>query len=345
MFFPNLKKIIAKKPKILNLLQLGRGWAPFPFFYLVHLTLACNAHCKFCYQKEGIWNNFPKDFFKISDFEKILKQAKTFIFKRPLIYFFGGEPLLHPQFGSFLSLTQKYHYPCALTTNGILLVKYSDQIAHASNLSQITVSLQGTSEVHEQIIGQDGVFENIISSLHRIKQIDPKKIVNIVCVLGQENMSHLLPLANFLNRSFVKKEIDTLVFRYPVQKEICRIIDTAALQLQIKQLKKIRSNFDILFSAEDWFWVDQATKSFFKKSNCNLPWLGLGIMPNLDVLAGGSILTCAQILGNLRQESFKEIWNGKKICNLRKQILKYGLPLTCQGCCHSQIDYPSNYKT
>lgn len=338
MIFLNLKRIIAKKPKILNLFHLGRGWAPFPLFYLVHLTLACNANCEFCYQKTKQWLGFSKDFLTRSDFEETLKQAKSFIFKRPLIHFFGGEPLLHPQFADFLDLVTKYRFPCALTTNGILLGKHADKISAAGNLCQINISLYGLGKVHDQIVGRNGIFDDIISNIKRLQEVTPRrKIININCVINKENYDKLTIFAEFLSRYFRKKEIKSVVFQYPMREEICRGINAAILKSESEKIKKIKFSFAIYFISEKWlndYW--NSTPSYFN-GNCNLPWLGLGILPNLDVLPGGSVLTCARPIGNLKDKSLKEIWNGQKLKDFRRTILKRGLPFSCLGCCHAQF--------
>ena len=331
----NLKRIIAKKPRILNLFQLGRGWAPFPLFYLVHLTLACNANCEFCYQKRGEWSGFSKDFLAVGDFEEILKQAKMFIFKRPLIYFFGGEPLLHPQFVDFLELVEKFRYPSSLTTNGILLGKYLKPIGAARHLNQLTVSLHGVGKIHDNLIGRVGVFQEIVSAIHRLKEWAPKKVINITCVITRENKDKLLDLANFLDKSLFGK-ISALVFRYPMTNAFLLESKNNHFSEVIEKIRKIKFSFPVFFTAEDWLGVKRG-KGYLSEGNCNLPWLGLGILPNLDILSGGSVLTCSQPLGNLKQNSLKEIWNGERLRDLRKRILKSGLPLTCQGCCHAQL--------
>jgi MoaA/NifB/PqqE/SkfB family radical SAM enzyme len=338
MIFPNLKKIIAKKPRILNLFQFGRGFASFPLFYLVHLTLACNVRCPFCYQNDSAFDVCRKDFLKIDNFELILRQAKTFIFKRPLIHFFGGEPLLHPQFADFLAAAEKFRFPCALTTNGILLAKYMDEIAAAGNLRQINISLYGAGGVHDRIVGLGGVFDEIISNIKRLQEAARrKKIININCAINKENFDKLRAFAGFLNKYFKKREIGALVFQYPMQKEICREIDNPVFKTEIEKLKKIKFGFDIYFMSERWFNNYRAAKPSFFKGNCNLLWLGLGILPNLDVLPGGSVLTCSRPVGNLKEKTIKEIWNSQEIKSLRKQILKRGLPSFCWGCCHARV--------
>ena len=124
----NLKKFIADQPLIFNLLKLGGTKSPQPLFLLVHLTLACNLCCPDCYQSlDNFYKPFKKQFIKLEDFKNLLVQARQFWFQ-PRIHFFGGEPLLHPNFAILLKLTDQTGFQSSITTNGILLKKYLSQI-------------------------------------------------------------------------------------------------------------------------------------------------------------------------------------------------------------------------
>lgn len=72
------------------------------------------------------------------------------------------------------------------------------------------------------------------------------------------------------------------------------------------------------------------------QNNCNIPWLGLNILPNLEVTPGGGVLGCNQVVGNLKKESLKEIWNNSSMKKFRKDIIRDGLPALCFRCCHRQ---------
>ena len=53
-----------------------------------------------------------------------------------------GEPLLHPELRSFLDLAARRGYRVILTTNGTLLSHWSEELAHASGLHKVNLSLQ-----------------------------------------------------------------------------------------------------------------------------------------------------------------------------------------------------------
>ena len=63
---------------------------------------------------------------------------------------------------------------------------------------------------------------------------------------------------------------------------------------------------------------DLKSKSHYSKQYCEYPWLSLSIM------ADGNVVPCTQIsnheivLGNVKENTLEEIWNGKKYQELRK---------------------------
>lgn len=106
-------------------------------FKKVYLEISniCNVQCSFCpivEKDEKIMN--------VVEFEEILKQVAplTEIICLHLL----GEPLAHPQFLKILEICEQYKTQVDLTTNGILIKKYKDQIVHSKCVRQINFSLQ-----------------------------------------------------------------------------------------------------------------------------------------------------------------------------------------------------------
>lgn len=336
----NLKKFISSKPKILNLFQTFGDYALQPFFLLIHLTLACNRHCADCYQLNDVFYSSLKHFnIKLNDFEKILKEAKTFLIK-PQIHFFGGEPLLNPYFTELLALADKYGFKSSLTTNGILLDKYIKNILN-SDLGQINVSINDVKEKYDSEGNLPGVFDKIIVAIRSLKRENRgtrKKIVNVNCVISENNQSHLVDIAKYFIDNDVN--IDVLAFQHPYFSPSRPNIDLDVLVSQMGKIVDLKANFEILtipdvkFKDLAAFYLSQKTN--ISKKNCIIPWLGLNVLPNLAVTPGGGVLGCNQIVGDLKKNSLKEIWNNLIMRKFRKNIIQHNLPAACFRCCHRQ---------
>lgn len=337
----NFKKFIYNKSKILNLFQTFGGYALQPFFLLIHLTLACNRHCVNCYQLNDEFYSSLKHFnIKPDDFEGILKEAKLFLIK-PRIHFFGGEPLLNPYFVELLNLADQYGFKSSLTTNGILLEKYIKNILN-SDLDQINVSINDIKERYDSEGNLPGVFDKIITAIGSLKQKNnkgpSKKIVNINCVISESNQNHLVDIAKYFIDNNI--DIDVLAFQHPYFSLSGQNIDLDVLVSQMKKIAELEANFEILtipnikFKDLPAFYFSQKTNIF--KNNCIIPWLGLNILPDLKVTPAGGVLGCNLIVGDLKHDSLKTIWNNSAMRNFRKNIIKHNLPVACFRCCHRQ---------
>lgn len=350
----NIKKFIYRKSKIFNLGQIFGGYAWQPFFILIHLTLNCNCRCQYCYQRDEPFYNKRNDFIKPTDFEDILADIKKSFLIKPKLHFFGGEPLLNPYFSQILDLADDYGMETSITTNGILLEQHLDQILK-SNLKQINISIDDIGQKSDQIKQFKGCFQKVIDNIKKLrnKQGKKKKIININCVIIPDNYDHLIDLALYLRDNMM--DIDVLAFQHmyfsPTGDKLK--IDLAVLKSQIEKLKNLKTKFDILLipniKSKDlsaYYLIDDKVlylrprrmkqdRAIFK-NNCNIPWFGLNILPNLEVTPGGAALGCNRVVGYLKKQTLKEIWNNSLMKQFRKNIIKYGLPKICFRCCYRQ---------
>ncbi len=339
----NIKKSIHKNPKLLNLARIFGEKAIQPLFLLIHLTLNCNCHCHACYQKDDNFYLSKNGIIRLNDFEKILKDAKKSFFIKPLIHFFGGEPLLNPYFVEILKLSDSYGFKSSITTNGILLDKYIDDILN-SNLNQLNISIDDIGGRHNELRGVPGCFDKVIANIKEIRQKEPtyksqQKTININCLIGEKNYSHLFDLAKYFSDNNVY--IDTLSFQHQYLNlaNFQQKIDLNILKSQLEKISNLKLNFKIYFLPDinvrdmELFYGSNNSSS---KNNCNIPWLGLNILPNMEVTPGGGVLGCNQVIGDLKKENLKKIWNNNAVRKFRKNIIKNGLPAICNRCCHRQ---------
>jgi len=116
-------------------------------------------------------------------------------------------------------------------------------------------------------------------------------------------------------------------------------IDLDILKSQLEKISSLKLNFKIYFlpninikDIKAFYCGDNSSS----KNSCNIPWIGLNILPNMEVTPGGGVLGCNQIIGNLKEKRMKKIWNNSFMRKFRKNIVKNGLPVICHRCCHRQ---------
>lgn len=74
------------------------------------------------------------------EFEAILKQVAPLT--EIVCLHLMGEPLAHPKFLQILDICERYKTQIDLTTNGILIKKYKEQLIHSTCVRQVNFSLQ-----------------------------------------------------------------------------------------------------------------------------------------------------------------------------------------------------------
>lgn len=338
----NLKKVIYKNNKLLNSFRLLGDYSFQPFFLLFHLTLDCNCSCINCYQIADDFYQSKNGTIMPSDFEKIIKDAKKSFLIKPAIHFFGGEPLLNPHFMEIVKITEKYDFRCSLTTNGILLSRYLDCILQNRKLDQLNISLDDIGVKHDSLRNFPGSFEAATSSINQIREMEKKnklkkrKIININCIINSRNYDHLFDVFSYYSENNI--DIDMLVFQHQYGGE--NNYNIKKLKDQISKLKEAKASFEIaIIPNVDMRFLDKFYVHYSKKisGKCPVPWIGLNIMPNLDVTPGGGVLGCNQVVGSLKEGSIKEIWNGKRMKEFRKKIIANGIFPACAKCCHARL--------
>ncbi len=337
----NLKKIINKNPWFLNLAKLGCDFLSEPLFLLIHLTLSCNCRCQACYQRyDNFYQNRKSEFIDFEQLEKFLKEARKFFIK-PRLHLFGGEPLLHPDFEKILTLMDESGIKSSLTTNGVLLEKFADKIS-SSGLDQINVSLDDLGEEHDLLRNFRGCFGRVLGGIKALrgkkKSGWQNKTININCLIGENNYFRLTDMVNY----FIKNNlnINLLAFQHSYFDPTAQQpqIDLVVLKIQIEAVTKIKAPFEIVFipkiknkDLEEFYFLDKK-KSF--KNSCLMPWLGLSILPNLEVTPGGGVLGCNLVIGDLKKSSLKEIWRSQSLNDFREKIRQKSMPAACSRCCH-----------
>ena len=149
----------------------------------------CNFRCIYCMPEEKFHSGF--NFLKSSErlsFDEILRVTKLFTdLGVSKIRITGGEPLLRVNLTELIGdlSTLKKIEDIALTTNGVLLKKYSEELK-ACGLNRITVSLDSIDPVQfRKMSGGRGNLETVLEGIDAALSVGFKKLkINAVIKRG-----------------------------------------------------------------------------------------------------------------------------------------------------------------
>ncbi len=150
----------------------------------ISVTDRCNLRCSYCMPPEGIPLMAHDEILKYEEIIRLARLAHGVGFTKFRIT--GGEPLARkglPDLVRELARIDK-NIDLALTTNGVLLSKYAEELKSAG-LRRINISLDTLKREKFQQISRFDLFDEVMSGIERAIQVgfEPIKI-NVVAVKG-----------------------------------------------------------------------------------------------------------------------------------------------------------------
>ncbi len=254
----------------------------------VELTSCCNYKCIMCPNKD--LKKEDKGFMDFDLYKKIVDESRDFIFEINLAH--RGESLMHPQLIEAIAYAKKNRIFTRLHTNGSLLTEDISRKIIRTKLDRLSFSFDGYDKETYEKIRKGGNFdktlENIVHFLEIKKEAHSKKPITALEVINfnQKHKEESLEARKRFHSQFKNLPLNKIVFK------------------------------------EMHNWAGQIEKESLGKKYtvCPFPWNALIIYWD------GAVLPCTQdffgefIVGNVKDSSLKEIWNGDKMRHLRKKL-------------------------
>ena len=154
----------------------------FHNYLRISLIEKCNLRCTYCMPSAGIQLS-PKE--SLMTPEEVYEIAKVFVHHGvDKIRLTGGEPVLRKDFGAILERLSTLKVSLALTTNGVLLDRYLDDLKRAG-LRKLNFSLDTLNPESFNTITLRDQFERVHTNLQMVlkEKFDVK--INAVLLKGQ----------------------------------------------------------------------------------------------------------------------------------------------------------------
>ena len=352
-----------------KLKSINKRFYPQKLFYgpewiVLGVNNVCNLHCKMCdvgieYTASNFYQNLmgtspvnmPMDLIK-----KIFDQTAKYFPKTKIGYAFT-EPLIYPQLIESLYYAKSQKLFTSITTNALNLNQKANDLC-AAGLNDIYISLDGPEKIHNEIRGNNKSFQKAIEGIEELLIHKNPPDISIYCVITEWNIGHLKEFVDF----FVKYPIKQLGFmhtnftpdfivqnhnkiygdKYPAtisnteQIEINKMNLNFLLQ-EIIEIKKTIYPFEVTFSPE--ITDEKILDVFYNQPENFIGKICNDVYRNIMIKSDGSVIPahgrCYNInIGNINNNSIKEIWNSKTVSEFRKDLMKAGglLP-ACSRCC------------
>ncbi len=146
----------------------------------VSVTDRCNLRCVYCMPKEGVHLLKKEEILSVDDIAEVIRAGAGLGIRK--IRLTGGEPLVR---SGIVELVKKINQiqgieEITMTTNGILLPKYADDLKKAG-LNRVNISLDSVFPGQYKKITGGGNFEKVVEGIRAAKKagLAPVKI-NVV---------------------------------------------------------------------------------------------------------------------------------------------------------------------
>jgi MoaA/NifB/PqqE/SkfB family radical SAM enzyme len=304
----------------------------------------CNLRCKMCYYSFDYRRK--REQMDLPLFRKIAEEV--FPKTRFLYLSCATEPLMNKQFAEFVRVTGEYKVPfTSFCTNGQLLTKDVVQACIDTRLSEIIFSIDGATAATYEEIRRGGKWERLLANLDLLVAMKrqagskhPALRINFTCM--DSNIRELPAMAAFAaERGAQSLHVRHLVAygdddsSYKGELAYCDLFNGMAAEA--RQVAE-GHNLDLFLpdpiperSASAKNCVTDGTQiNRPREANpyCMLPWFQAIISWN------GDYRVCSlHNVGNLREQSFAEIYNSPKMQEIRKRMLRRTAD-SCSWNCH-----------
>lgn len=264
-----------------------------PTYFWLEPTNHCNLRCIMCPNGTGKIN-IEKGYMEFEFYKRIIGEIKHHASAITLAV--HGESLLHPRFFDMARYASEYKIKVLLNTNATLLDQDKAELLLESGIKSISFAFDGFNKSMYEKARGGAVYEKTL-----------------------ENILYFLRL-----RKKMKKKNP-----YTVLSMLMLDLETCGKDQQQDFLKQFRGLIDEvrLREVSTWGSTFKETDEFSFRSNpatfppCSRLWSTSVITWNGDVVPCIYHANHEYVLGNLKERSFREIWNSERMRVLRESML------------------------
>jgi len=317
---------IKKENKELNIKEIKENRLilksrPTKFWF--NLTGACNLQCAHCLS--NVTGRKSTNEVDQIIYEKVIKDLLPYAENCLLGGTNYGEMLISKNISNFLEECKKNFVKVNLTTNGVTVKDdIIPKLVEVCNV--IGFSMEGMEEEYEKI--RHYKWENFISNVKRIisakEKYGQKELrLEFRFAVHCENIKQLPKLIEFSKEIGINR-IQVMLLRGDVKSQKFKTLyyhrSLANEYFEKAEEKAKELNFDISLPGKFSTGTFEKAKKYKPEINtkpCYNPWNTVSI----DEL--GNVTPCCahyEIVGNLKEQPFYDIWNSELFQNLRKTV-------------------------
>lgn len=293
---------------------LSRAWKEnILFSAMVELTYRCNLDCFFCYNDLGLLGTplTTEEYFRLFDELREMEVLHLVLT--------GGEPLAHPDFFTLGARARELGFAVRIKSNGhALRGRLAERVKREIDPLVVDLSLHGARPAtHDRQTRVPGSFERLVANLGELTELGLRLKLNATLTRWNEGeVEEMFALADSLGVPLAINP--TVAPRDDGDREPLAIAPSREGKRRLFEILAARAAAQErpTSGAEMGRQADDAVFTPPEK-NCGAGSSTLTIDPY------GNVLPCVQWrrpVGNVRQRSLREIWNGSAALDEAREI-------------------------
>lgn len=313
-----------------------------PIYLIFFVTSKCNSSCKHCFYSKELNNQFEADL-SLEEIEIFSRELGKLVW----LDLSGGEPFLREDLVELCRIFIKNNKLDVLSipTNGILTEKiYSDvlKLLQEKKLKELNInlSIEGPKQIHDEIRGVK-CFDRVVQTYKKLaplKKRFPKLSIMVSTVITNKNYKLLeqfhkqikkdMPAIDFHNLEIMRGDPKNKNYSAPSVEQLEQLRPTVF---------KIWQSYDYYRSRFQARIADKTKKILFENylkimKTRKQPWQCFAgrVHAVLDYKGDISVCELLPAIGNIRKQTFTEIWDSK-----RARVMKASIKAKKCTCTHS----------
>ena len=276
------------------------------------VTYRCNARCNMC----DVWHYPTKPSDEIG--LDVIKRLPEMFF----VNVTGGEPFVRQDLPELIEELRKKAKRIVISTNGFFTDRIVELCRRFPDLG-IRISIEGSNESNDRIRGIPDGYRRTQETLRKLQEMGLKDIGFAMTVQGlnYRDLVGLYDMAKGLDYEFATATLHNSHYFHKLDN---RIENKEAVIAEFERLikKLLRSR-----KIKEWFraYFNYGLINYIKGNPrllpCEMGRDGFFLDPWGDVLACNG-MDEKQPMGNLKEQSWDEIWNGKRAREVRGMVGK-----------------------
>jgi len=275
------------------------------------VTYRCNAKCNMC----DVFHHptKPSEEITIRDIEKLPSGLR-------FINITGGEPFIRQDIKDVVTMARKKAERIVISTNGFFIDRIVDLCETYPDIG-IRISIEGLQKTNDEIRGIPNGFDRGLRTLLTLRRMGMKDI-GFGMTVQDMNCKDLLPLYELANALGYEFATATLHNSHYFHKLDNRIVDKDTV---CREFEKLISELMKTSEPKKWFraYLNYGLMNYIKGNKrflrCEMGSEACFVDPHGDVLACNG-MHVKKPMGNIRSQSFQDIWNSPEADKVRKCV-------------------------